>query len=166
MISFAPTLTHKLFSNMRRDSKGYTGVDTPLFQTMLVQGQALQGEGPTIPVESHHIPTSAPSTSQPPSSPPSMQTTHVAEEAAPMPYESPLPRVHSLRSDKGSMTLNELTPDDIQVSDQPEEQLGVFSAVKVLADAAEQRRGVENVQTYTRRRAVHTGSGRVSTAVD
>ncbi|GJY35572.1 hypothetical protein Tco_0420950 [Tanacetum coccineum] len=49
------------------------------------------------------------STSQPPTSPPSIQTTHVAEEAATMPYDSPLPRVHSLGSDDGSMTLNELT---------------------------------------------------------
>ncbi|GJX08069.1 hypothetical protein Tco_0196001 [Tanacetum coccineum] len=52
---------------------------------------------------------SALSTSQPPTLPPSMQTTHVAEEAATMPYDSPLPRVHSLRSDEGSMILNELT---------------------------------------------------------
>ncbi|GKA21236.1 hypothetical protein Tco_0701225 [Tanacetum coccineum] len=94
---------------MKRASKGYTGVDTPLFQTMLVQGQILQGEGSTIPVESHHTPISAPSTSQPPTSPPSMQTTHVAEEAATMPHDSPLLRVHSLGSDEGSMTLNELT---------------------------------------------------------
>ncbi|GJX10145.1 hypothetical protein Tco_0200004 [Tanacetum coccineum] len=34
-----------------------------------------------------------------------MQTTH----AAPMPHDSPIPRVHSLKSDKGSLTLNELT---------------------------------------------------------
>ncbi|GJX99237.1 hypothetical protein Tco_0356256 [Tanacetum coccineum] len=94
---------------MKRASKGYTRVDTPLFQTMLVQGQILQGEGSTILVESHHTPISAPSTSQPPTSSPSMQTTHVAEEAATMPHDSPLPRVHSLGSDEGSMTLNELT---------------------------------------------------------
>ncbi|GJW44983.1 hypothetical protein Tco_0073782, partial [Tanacetum coccineum] len=50
----------------------------------------------------------APSTSQPLTSPPSMQTTDVAEEAATMPYDSPLLRVHSLRSDEGSITLNEL----------------------------------------------------------
>ncbi|GJT02833.1 hypothetical protein Tco_0824002 [Tanacetum coccineum] len=251
-----PTLTQKLFSNMKRASKGYSGVNTPLFQTMLVQDQ---GEGPTIPVVSHHTPTSGPSTSQPPSTPPSIQTTPVAEEAAPMPHDSPLPRVHSLGSDEGSLSLNELMVlctslskkvesleselkqtkqtystaltklikrvkkleqtiktsqarrrakvvisdaeedeedpskqgrslieeldmdagislvpphvadqgrfDDTQVSDQPEEQLGVFSAAKVLADAAEQRRDVENVQTYTRRRrAVSTGSGGVSTA--
>ncbi|GJT98359.1 hypothetical protein Tco_1093877 [Tanacetum coccineum] len=51
----------------------------------------------------------APSTTRPPTSPPSMQTTHVVEEAATMPHDSPLPRVHSLRSDEGSMTLHELT---------------------------------------------------------
>ncbi|GKF11212.1 hypothetical protein Tco_0049138 [Tanacetum coccineum] len=94
---------------MKRASKGFTGVDTPLFQTMLVQGQILQGEGLTIPVESHHTAISAPSTSQPPTSPPSMHTTYVAEEAATMPHDSPLPRVHSLGSDEGSITLNELT---------------------------------------------------------
>ncbi|GKB70023.1 hypothetical protein Tco_0931435 [Tanacetum coccineum] len=45
------------------------GVDIPLFPTMLVQGPILQGEGSTIPVESHHIPTDAPLTSQPHISP-------------------------------------------------------------------------------------------------
>ncbi|GKD94059.1 hypothetical protein Tco_1373896, partial [Tanacetum coccineum] len=67
------------------------------------------GEGSTIPIESHHTPISAPSTSKPPTSPPFMETTHVAKEAATMPHESPLLRVYSLRSDEGSMTLNELT---------------------------------------------------------
>ncbi|GJU75121.1 hypothetical protein Tco_1272191 [Tanacetum coccineum] len=38
-IYIAPTLTQKLFSNMKRASKGYTGMDTPLFQTNAVQGQ-------------------------------------------------------------------------------------------------------------------------------
>ncbi|GKA64164.1 hypothetical protein Tco_0763770 [Tanacetum coccineum] len=212
------------------------------------------GKGSTIPVESYHTPTSAPSTSQPPTSSPSMQTTHVAL----IPHDSPILRVHSHRSDEGSLTLNELTIlctqlstkvisleedlkqtkkvygnayaklilkvkkleknvktsqarrrakivvsddeedeedsskqgrslvddmdldagislvpphvvdqgrfDDTHVSDQPEEQLGVFSATKVLADAARIRRGVENVHTYTRRRTVSNGSGLVSTA--
>ncbi|GKE84294.1 hypothetical protein Tco_1558036, partial [Tanacetum coccineum] len=72
-------------------------------------GPIFQGEGSTVPVESHHTPTSAPSTSQPPTSPPSMQTTHVAEEAATMPYDSPLLRVHLHGSDEGSMTFHELT---------------------------------------------------------
>ncbi|GKF62317.1 hypothetical protein Tco_0182371 [Tanacetum coccineum] len=38
-----------------------------------------------------------------------MQTTHVAEEAANMPHDSPLLGGHTPRSDEGSMTLNELT---------------------------------------------------------
>nr|GEV46835.1 hypothetical protein [Tanacetum cinerariifolium] len=55
--------------------------------------------------------------------------------------------------------------DDTQVSCEPEDQLGVFSAAKVLADAAEQRKSVGNVQTYKRqRRRVNTASILVSTA--
>ncbi|GJS00575.1 hypothetical protein Tco_0317083 [Tanacetum coccineum] len=77
------------------------------FSKMIFEGM---GQGSTIQVDSHPTTTSAPSTSQPPTSPPSMHTTHVVEEATPMPYDSPLPRVHSLGSDEGSMTLNELTP--------------------------------------------------------
>ncbi|GJZ29468.1 hypothetical protein Tco_0574115 [Tanacetum coccineum] len=83
----APTLTHKLFSNMRRASKGYTGVNTPLFQPMLVQGQNVQGEGSTIPVESHHTPTSAPLL-QPPTSSHLCNDTHVLQC-----HDSPIPRV-------------------------------------------------------------------------
>ncbi|GJZ00590.1 hypothetical protein Tco_0518019 [Tanacetum coccineum] len=73
------------------------GENIPLFPTMIVQGPVVQGEGSTHPVESHHTPTSAPSTSQPPISPTSRRTirqesvvpqprsptqTHVADEAA------------------------------------------------------------------------------------
>ncbi|GKC90855.1 hypothetical protein Tco_1151504 [Tanacetum coccineum] len=93
------------------DSDGIsTLLNTEIFEQLaLMGGLIFQGEGSTVPVESHHTPTSAPSTSQPPTSPPSMQTTHVAEEAATMPHDSPLLRVHSLGSDEGSMTLHELT---------------------------------------------------------
>ncbi|GKC70443.1 hypothetical protein Tco_1116326 [Tanacetum coccineum] len=38
-----------------------------------------------------------------------MQTIYVAEEVATLPHDSPLPRVHSLGIDEGSMTLHELT---------------------------------------------------------
>ncbi|GJX27215.1 putative ribonuclease H-like domain-containing protein [Tanacetum coccineum] len=85
-----PTLTNKLFNNMRRASKGYSGVVTPLFDTMLVQPQ---DEAPsTSPsritsspsLSSHHTTSSTPTT------PPSIQTTHEAEETATMPHDSPL----------------------------------------------------------------------------
>ncbi|GJX56558.1 hypothetical protein Tco_0286455 [Tanacetum coccineum] len=49
------------------------------------------------------------STSQPPSTSPSIQPTPITEEAAPMPHESPLQSVHSLGCDEGSLSLNELT---------------------------------------------------------
>ncbi|GKE78790.1 hypothetical protein Tco_1544910, partial [Tanacetum coccineum] len=44
-IYITPTLTPKLFSNMRRVTKGYFGEETPLFATMLVIDQTGQGEG-------------------------------------------------------------------------------------------------------------------------
>ncbi|GJW70179.1 hypothetical protein Tco_0127096 [Tanacetum coccineum] len=71
----APTHTSKIFSNKMRVSKDYTEEDIPLFPTMIVQGPVVQGEGSTYLVESHHIPTNAPSTSQPPISSPSRRTT-------------------------------------------------------------------------------------------
>ncbi|GKE11838.1 hypothetical protein Tco_1415389 [Tanacetum coccineum] len=252
----SPTIYASLIEQFWQTAALSTIEDGVMEITATIDGR---GEGPTIPVVSHHTPTSGPSTSQPPSTPPSIQTTPATEEAAPMSHDSPLPRVYSLGSDEDSLSLNELTVlctslskkvkslesdlkqtkqtyktaltklikrvkkleqtiktsqarrrakvvisnaeedeedpskqgrslieeldmdagislvpphvadqgrfDDTQVSDQPEEQLGVFSTTKVLADATEQRRDVENVQTYTRRRrAVSTGSGGVSTA--
>ncbi|GKE47887.1 hypothetical protein Tco_1479145 [Tanacetum coccineum] len=73
-----------LMGNMRRASKGYAGVDIPLFLTMLVQGPVVQGEGSTYPVESHHTPTSAPPTSQPPISSTSRRLTR-HESVVPQP---------------------------------------------------------------------------------
>nr|GEV50229.1 hypothetical protein [Tanacetum cinerariifolium] len=94
---------------LMRASKGYNRVDIPLFPTMLVQGQIDQGVESTVPDESHHTPTNAPFTSQPPTLTPFMQTTHDVEEPATMPHDSPFPRVQSLGSVEGSLTLNELT---------------------------------------------------------
>ncbi|GJR83584.1 hypothetical protein Tco_0154369 [Tanacetum coccineum] len=101
-----PTLTQKLFSNMKRASKGYSGVDIPLFPTMLTTPESSPSRITSSPSLS---PQTHPSTSQPPSTPPSNQTTPVTEEAAPMPHESPLQSVHSLGRDEGSLSLNELT---------------------------------------------------------
>ncbi|GJR97763.1 putative ribonuclease H-like domain-containing protein [Tanacetum coccineum] len=203
-----PTLTQKLFSNMKRASKGYSGVDIPLFQTMLTTPESSPSRitsSPSLSPQTHLL------TSQPPSTPPSNQTTPITEEAALMPHESPLQSVHLLGRAEGSLSLNELMVlctslskkaeslkselkqtkqtyhaaltklikrgrslieeldldagislvpphaadqgriDDTQISDQPEEQLGVFSVATSLADATRRRQSVENVQTYTRR---------------
>ncbi|GJZ71211.1 hypothetical protein Tco_0635062 [Tanacetum coccineum] len=100
-----PTLTQKLFSNMKRTSNGYSGVDIPLFPTMLTTSESSPSKITSSPSLS---PQTHPSTSQPPSTSQSNQTTHITEEAAPMPHESPLQSVHSLGRDKGSLSLNEL----------------------------------------------------------
>nr|GEY15570.1 hypothetical protein [Tanacetum cinerariifolium]GEY21567.1 hypothetical protein [Tanacetum cinerariifolium]GEY22480.1 hypothetical protein [Tanacetum cinerariifolium] len=71
---------------MRRVSKGYSGVDVPLFPTMLVQGLILQSD-PTI--------------SPPPISSPLRVPT--------LPHDSPLPGDNTPGNEEGRMTLNELT---------------------------------------------------------
>nr|GEU75440.1 hypothetical protein [Tanacetum cinerariifolium] len=69
-----------------RASKGYSGVDVPLFPTMLVQGPILQSDPTILP---------------PPISSPSR---------VPIPlHDSPLPGGNTPRSEEGRMTLNELT---------------------------------------------------------
>ncbi|GKC68290.1 hypothetical protein Tco_1100888, partial [Tanacetum coccineum] len=67
--------TKKIFANIRRTRKDFSGNVTPLFATMLVQYQSAVGEGSAIPTDPQHIPTidqpsitqpiTAPSTSQP-----------------------------------------------------------------------------------------------------
>ncbi|GJS61232.1 hypothetical protein Tco_0656016 [Tanacetum coccineum] len=67
-----PTLTHKLFNNMRRATKGYSGVVTPLFDTMLVQPQ--DAEPSTSPSIISSSPSMSPQTHQPSPSPQPMDT--------------------------------------------------------------------------------------------
>ncbi|GKE28463.1 hypothetical protein Tco_1443847 [Tanacetum coccineum] len=66
IIYFAPSHTKKVFDNMKRQGKEYSGRVTPLFSTMMVQAQQKQGEGSDMPTDPHHTPTIIPpSTSQP-----------------------------------------------------------------------------------------------------
>ncbi|GKD23874.1 hypothetical protein Tco_1225577, partial [Tanacetum coccineum] len=108
----AHSLTNKVFSNLNRVSRGYSGVEVPLFPTMLTALESSSSRitsSPSISPEPslspQHKPTSTPSTSQP-------QTTQpipTAEEVIPSPHESPLHGVHSLGRDEGSLSLNKLT---------------------------------------------------------
>ncbi|GJR66965.1 hypothetical protein Tco_0013030, partial [Tanacetum coccineum] len=79
-------------------------VDIPLFPTMLIAPESSPSRITSSPSLS---PQTHPSTSQPPSTPQSNQTTPVTED--PMPYESPLQSVYSLGHDEGSLSLTELT---------------------------------------------------------
>ncbi|GKB85589.1 hypothetical protein Tco_0957861, partial [Tanacetum coccineum] len=65
-IYVTPSHTKKIFGNIRRVGKGFSGRETPLFQTMVVQAQEEIGEGSVNPTDPHHTPTIIqPSTSQP-----------------------------------------------------------------------------------------------------
>nr|GEX34957.1 hypothetical protein [Tanacetum cinerariifolium] len=86
-----------LMSNMKRVSKSYTEENIPLFPIMIIQDPFVLGEGLTHPFESHHTPTSAPSTSQPLVSPTYRRTTR-QESVVPQP-RSP---TQSLIADKAA----------------------------------------------------------------
>ncbi|GJY21317.1 hypothetical protein Tco_0393883 [Tanacetum coccineum] len=54
-----PSHTKKVFANIRRQGKDFSGTVTPLFATMLIQSQAVEGEGSGQPTEPQHTPTTA-----------------------------------------------------------------------------------------------------------
>ncbi|GJV65853.1 retrotransposon protein, putative, unclassified [Tanacetum coccineum] len=56
-IYIAPSHTKKIFGNMKRVGKGFSGRVTPLFPTMVVHNQKEMGEGSGIPTDPHHTPT-------------------------------------------------------------------------------------------------------------
>ncbi|GJW88954.1 ribonuclease H-like domain-containing protein [Tanacetum coccineum] len=65
-IYVTPSHTKKIFGNMKKVGKGFSGRETPLFLTMVVQAQEEIGEGSAMPTDPHHTPTIIqPSTSQP-----------------------------------------------------------------------------------------------------
>ncbi|GKC10881.1 hypothetical protein Tco_1007663 [Tanacetum coccineum] len=95
-IYVTPSHTKKVFRNMKREGKGFSGRVTPLFPTMMVQALEEMGESSASPTDPHHTPIiTQPSTSQPqkkqkPRKPkrkdteapqPSGPTTNVADEA-------------------------------------------------------------------------------------
>ncbi|GJQ94019.1 putative reverse transcriptase domain-containing protein [Tanacetum coccineum] len=66
MIYIAPSHTKKIFANMRRQGKYFSGRVTPLFPTMVVQAQEEMGVGSAMPTDPHHTPIiTQPSSSQP-----------------------------------------------------------------------------------------------------
>ncbi|GKC05596.1 hypothetical protein Tco_0997206 [Tanacetum coccineum] len=65
-IYVTPSHTKKVFANMKRRGNDFSGRDTPLFPTMIVQAQEQVGKGLEIPTDSHHTPTTTqPSISKP-----------------------------------------------------------------------------------------------------
>ncbi|GKE52032.1 hypothetical protein Tco_1487188, partial [Tanacetum coccineum] len=61
----APSHTKKVFANMRREGKGFSGIITPLFPSMLVT-QSVEGEGSRQPSKPQHtLTTVSPSNIEP-----------------------------------------------------------------------------------------------------
>ncbi|GJW47135.1 putative ribonuclease H-like domain-containing protein, partial [Tanacetum coccineum] len=66
MIYIAPSHTKKIFANIKRQGKDFSGRVTPLFPTMMVQAQEEMGEGSDMPTDTHYTPIiTQPSSSQP-----------------------------------------------------------------------------------------------------
>ncbi|GJS90394.1 putative ribonuclease H-like domain-containing protein [Tanacetum coccineum] len=107
----APTLTKKLFANMKR---GYAGDIVPLLPAMLAGAVVDQGEGSAQPAEPHHTPVDPiSSTSQPPipspiPSPPYLPPFSPPHFSPPRSYEAPLPEGNTSGSAEDSMQLKEL----------------------------------------------------------
>ncbi|GJS23192.1 hypothetical protein Tco_0451824 [Tanacetum coccineum] len=55
-IFVTPSHTKKVFGNMKRVGKGFSGEVTPLFPTMMVQAQEEMGEGLAMPTDPYHTP--------------------------------------------------------------------------------------------------------------
>ncbi|GJT62165.1 hypothetical protein Tco_1005698 [Tanacetum coccineum] len=55
-IYVAPSHTKKIFANMKREGKGFSGRITPLFLIMMVQAPKDMGEDSAAPIDSHSTP--------------------------------------------------------------------------------------------------------------
>ncbi|GJV42544.1 ribonuclease H-like domain-containing protein, partial [Tanacetum coccineum] len=108
-----PSLTMKVFSNMKRPTKGFSGQEVALFPTMLDDTEP--SPSPSR-ITSSPSPTPSPSPQPSPSQPSPTQSlptqpspTHPGTEYhLPTPHDSPLHAVHSHGSDEGSLKLQEL----------------------------------------------------------
>ncbi|GJZ35405.1 hypothetical protein Tco_0581222 [Tanacetum coccineum] len=114
-----PSLTMKVFSNMKRPTKGFSGQEVALFPTMLDDtepstspSRITSSPSPTPSQSPEPSPTHTPSPTQPSPTQPSptqlSPTQPGTEYHLPTPHDSPLHAVHSHGSDEGSLKLQEL----------------------------------------------------------
>ncbi|GJZ26654.1 hypothetical protein Tco_0570907 [Tanacetum coccineum] len=124
------SLSIKVFNNIKRPTKGYSGQEVDLFPTMLdvtepstspsritsspshspepsPSPEPLPSPVPTFEHSPNH--TTAAPTQPSPTQPSPTQPSTGAEHHFPIPHDSPLYVVHSHGSDEGSLKLNELT---------------------------------------------------------
>ncbi|GKG06562.1 hypothetical protein Tco_0329531, partial [Tanacetum coccineum] len=119
-----PSLSIKVFNNIKRPTKGYSGQGVDLFPTMLdvsepptspsrITSSPSQSPEPSPSPEPslEHSPTpsfehSPHHTTTAPTQPSPTQPSPGAEHHFPTPHDSPLHVVHSYGSDEGSLKLN------------------------------------------------------------
>ncbi|GKD51850.1 hypothetical protein Tco_1280826, partial [Tanacetum coccineum] len=110
-----PSLSIKVFNNMKRPTNGYSSQEVDLFPTMLnvpEPSPSPEPEPSPSPEPSfEHSPdhTTAATTQPSPRQPSLTQPSSGPEQHIPTPHDSPLHVVHSHRSDEGSLKLTELT---------------------------------------------------------
>ncbi|GJS71072.1 DNA helicase [Tanacetum coccineum] len=107
-----PSLSMKVFSNMKRSTKGFSGQEVALFPSMLAVTTPLISpskitSSPSPTPLPEPTPAHTPSPTQP--SPTQLSPTQPGtEHHPPTPHDSPLHAVHSHGSDEGSLKLQEL----------------------------------------------------------
>ncbi|GKD42900.1 hypothetical protein Tco_1267545 [Tanacetum coccineum] len=117
-----PSLSIKVFNNMKKPTKGYSGQEVALFPTMLdvsepstsplrITSSPSHSPEPSPEPLTAYSPdhTTAAPTQPSPIQPSPTQPSTGAEHHFPTPYDSPLHVVYSHGSDEGSLKLNELT---------------------------------------------------------
>nr|GFB50095.1 hypothetical protein [Tanacetum cinerariifolium] len=98
----SPALTQKVLANMHRVGKGFSGVETPLFATMLVQPQPPAAEEEDKEEEVPNAPTPPSPTTKP--LPPLQEPIPTPPQAQPAPSSSP-PQEQPTPTSKSFMTL-------------------------------------------------------------
>nr|GEW38933.1 hypothetical protein [Tanacetum cinerariifolium] len=124
----APSHTKKIFANMKRICKGFSGRVTPLFPTIVVQNQAELGKGSAMATDPHQIPiilqpsSSQDQKTQKPRKPKRKNTKPLLlletmrdtttqtrfESVSKLSNDSLLSRGNTLQNDEDRMKLNEL----------------------------------------------------------
>ncbi|GKB45754.1 hypothetical protein Tco_0896507, partial [Tanacetum coccineum] len=103
----------KVFNNMKRSTKGFSGQEVALFPTKLDVTEPSTSPSRIISSPSHspeHAPSPTPEhITAAPTQPSPIQPSPGAEHHLPTPNESPIHVVHSHESDEGRLKLNELT---------------------------------------------------------
>ncbi|GKF29100.1 hypothetical protein Tco_0095442, partial [Tanacetum coccineum] len=112
-----PSLSNKVFNNIKRPTKGFSGQEVAIFPTMLDVTEPSTSPS-RITSSPSHSPTHSPSptlehttaapTPPSPTQPSPTQPSPGAEHHLPTPNKSAIHAVHSYGSDEGSLKLNEL----------------------------------------------------------